>query len=72
MTHITTLLHNKIKNFFEYHRQDDGKNLKKPYKNLQKNSDHKINGRYSCILCFKIQYPIIPYKKGFKNFDEFR
>ena len=74
MLHLVSQMSNrrKIKNFFEHRRQDDGKNLKKPYKNSQKNSDRKINGRYYCIWCSKIQYPIILYKKGFKNFGEFR
>ena len=48
----------KIKNFFEHHRLDDGKNLLKPHKNSEKNSGRKTSGRYSCILPFKIQYPI--------------
>ena len=38
MLHLVSQMSNrrKIKNFFEHHRQDDGKNLKKTYKNLQK------------------------------------
>ena len=62
----------KIKNFFEHHRLDDGKNLLKPHKNSEKNSGRKTSGRYSCILSFQNTVSHLFHIKGWKNFVEFR
>ena len=48
----------KIKNFFEHHRLDDGKNLLKPHKNSEKIAVAKQAAAIPVFCPFKIQYPI--------------